>query len=60
VEDAGLDGVEDLADEPEQPAVGRPVPGGPVPVELRLLRLRQDVEAEAEMLLVGQPFIDVA
>jgi hypothetical protein len=41
--------VEHLGDQPEEPAVGRPVVRGPVPVELRLLRLGQEVEAEAKI-----------
>jgi hypothetical protein len=54
VEDPGLDRAEDLGDQPEEPPVRRPVARGPVPVELRLLRLGQHVEAEPEVLLVGE------
>jgi hypothetical protein len=54
VEGAGGDGVEDLRDQAEKAEVGGTVAGGPVAVELRLLGLREDVEPEAEVLLVGQ------
>jgi hypothetical protein len=53
-EHAGLDGREDRGDQPNEPAVAGAVPRGPVAVELRLRGLRDHVEAELEILLVGQ------
>lgn len=46
VEGPGLDGAEDLRDQPEEAKVGGTVAGGPVAVELELPGLGQDVEAE--------------
>ena len=53
-EDARVDGGEDLGGQPVEPDVGRAVAGRPVAVELGLLGLRQHIEAEAEVGLVGQ------
>ena len=46
VEGAGLDGAEDLRDQPEEAKVGGAVAGGPVAVKRELPGLGQDVEAE--------------
>src|SRR3990172_4331228 len=54
VEGAGGDGVEDLRDQAEEAEVGGAVAGGPVAVELGLLGLGQDVEAEPQVLLLSQ------
>src|SRR3990172_9693886 len=54
VEGAGGDGVEDLRDQAEEAEGGGAVPGGPVAVELGVLCLGQDVEAEPQVLLLSQ------
>jgi hypothetical protein len=54
VEDACLDGMEDLRDQPEEPEVSGAIPRGPVAVELRLLGLGEYVEPEPQVILVGQ------
>jgi hypothetical protein len=51
---AHLDRMEDLRSQVEQPHIGRPIPLRPVPMQLRLLGLGQDVEPEADVFLVGQ------
>jgi hypothetical protein len=45
VDDLGLDRMEDLRDQPKQPTVRCLVTGGPVAVELRLVRFGDHVEA---------------
>jgi len=54
VKDPGVDGPEDLRDQPEEPEVGGTVARGPTAVELRVLGFAEHVEAEPEVLLVGQ------
>jgi hypothetical protein len=51
--DTRLDGGENLGRQAEEPAIGGAVSRRPVAVELGLLRLGQHLEAEPEILLVG-------